>query len=82
MNQIQNVIHKVEAVKLAQLTFHQLNHHRFKVDRNCSCCKQHITENNVMFIGENKLGVWFNCKNCDSTMINPTDKVLKGPQVA
>lgn len=43
-----------------------------KIKRKCSCCKRDITEKDVKVIGETKLGIWFNCKFCHSTMILET----------
>ena len=73
----------VEAKHIEQLVFHNKNKHRFKIKRNCSCCKAPINENDVMFIGESKILVWFNHKVCNSTMTQKiSNSRLKAPIAA
>lgn len=35
----------------------------------CSCCKKQLQTKDCINIGRNDLGLWFNCKNCNSTML-------------
>lgn len=45
----------------------------------CTCCKKQLTTKNTKKIGRNELGLWLNCKECDSTVLLPNKKlVLKG----
>lgn len=60
-----NTVQQVQSMKEKQETFHQENKHKFKLERKCSSCSRNINENSVMFIGQNTLGVWFNCEHCN-----------------
>ena len=82
MLNLKEIEHKMELKRVEQIVFHANNKHRFKLTRNCSCCKRLISETDVKFIGETKLGVWLNCDHCGSTMVQGGDISFKGPQVA
>jgi hypothetical protein len=73
--------HRINMMKLSQMAFHQNNKSRFVVNRICSCCGVLITEKDVVFIGENSMGVWFNHKSCNATMIQVGDSSIEGPRV-
>lgn len=51
-----------------------------KISRNCSCCEKHITTENVTIIGENRIGIWFNCNFCNSTMIQKVKENTNKPK--
>lgn len=72
-----NTVQQVQNMKQQQEIFHKENKNKYTLERKCSCCSRNITEKNVMFIGQNTLGVWFNCPHCDSTMLQPLNSCLK-----
>ncbi len=37
--------------------------------KKCTCCKRLMTTKNAIKIGRNELAIYFNCRNCDSTVI-------------
>ena len=69
-------------IRLKQISFHQNNRHRFKVNRKCSACKNKIGRLDVMFIGQNDLGLWYVHNGCGTTMLELGKKRFKGPEIA
>lgn len=37
--------------------------------KKCSCCKKDLHTKDVYSIGRNDLGLWINCKDCQSTLL-------------
>lgn len=58
-----------------QKRFHKENIDKVIVNRKCSCGTQ-VTNANCFLIGQNELGLWFNCP-CDSTLIQVPNTVLE-----
>lgn len=37
--------------------------------KKCSCCQKELTTKEIRKIGRNEIGLWVNCKYCESTML-------------
>ena len=48
--------------------------------KHCNCCNKHKTTKEVVKIGRNELGLWVNCRQCNSTMllVKKEDKLKYG----
>jgi len=60
---------QIRNIQKEHQTFHNSNKHRFNFSRKCSCCSKEINQDEMTFIGETSIGIWFNCNHCNSTMV-------------